>query len=205
MQNRQHELTAVARVRVALSVRHVHLTQGSVERLFGAGHVLRVATPLWQPGQYAAEETVTLQGPHGSIPHVRIVGPPRGEDQVEVSGSDERMLGLHAPLRVSGRLEDTPGITLLGPEGALTLDHGVVRPLRHLHLSPVDAEVLDLRNGQWVSVAVTSGERRMIFDDVAVRVAPDARLEVHLDTDEGNAAGLCTGDEVSLMVIDGER
>jgi propanediol utilization protein len=190
---------------VALSVRHVHLTTATIERLFGAGHTLQPSKPLWQPGQYAAVETVTLQGPHGSIPHVRVVGPARADDQVEVSGSDEHQLGLHAPLRLSGDLARTPGITLLGPAGAALLEHGVIRPLRHLHISPTEAQVLDLKHGDWVSVAVTTVGRRMIFDDVMVRVAPDARLEVHLDTDEGNAAGMHTGDEVSLLLIGGER
>jgi len=201
----EQALSALARVRVALSVRHVHLTPATIERLFGAGHELRPKTPLWQPGQYAAMETVTLQGPRGRIPAVRIVGPARAENQVEISGSDGRVLGLEAPLRVSGDLAGTPGLTLIGPQGSIALDHGVVRPLRHLHINATEAQVLDLHHGQWVSVAVTSGERRMIFDDVMVRVAAEARLEVHLDTDEGNAAGLNTGDEVSLLVIDGER
>lgn len=174
---------------VAVSARHVHLSERSIEALFGPGASLRVHAMLRQPGQFAAEQTVTLIGPKGRIEHVRVVGPPRAQDQVELSRSDELVLGIDAPLRESGHLEGTPGITLEGPVGRVHLDHGVVCSLRHLHLSPADAAALGLHDQQRISVHV-AGERALTFDDIVVRVAPDYRMEVHLDTDEGNAAGI---------------
>jgi acetate kinase len=184
---------------VAISARHVHLTRDAIDQLFGAGHELRVHSPLAQPGQFAAEETVTLVGPIGRIPHVRIVGPPRTESQVEVSRSDEFLLGVDAPTRESGHLAGTHGIVLEGPAGRLTLDHGVICALRHIHMSPEDAQRLGLVSGQMVHVAVTTGDRELVFGDVVVRVAPNYRLELHLDTDEGNAAGLHSGDSGVLV------
>ena len=174
---------------VAVSARHVHLTERSVEALFGPGATLRVHAMLRQPGQFAAEQTVTLIGPKGRVEHVRVVGPPRTQDQVELSRSDELVLGIDAPLRESGHLQGTPGITLEGPAGRVPLDHGVVCSLRHLHVSPADAVALGLKDQQRIAIHV-AGERALTFDDIVVRVAPDYRLEVHLDTDEGNAAGI---------------
>jgi acetate kinase len=174
---------------VAVSARHVHLTERSVEALFGPGATLRVHAMLRQPGQFAAEQTVTLIGPKGRVEHVRVVGPPRTQDQVELSRSDELVLGIDAPLRESGHLQGTPGITLEGPAGRVHLDHGVVCSLRHLHVSPADAVALGLKDQQRIAIHV-AGERALTFDDIVVRVAPDYRLEVHLDTDEGNAAGI---------------
>ena len=174
---------------VAVSARHVHLTARSVEALFGPGASLRVHAMLRQPGQFAAEQTVALIGPKGRIEHVRVVGPPRTQDQVELSRSDELVLGIDAPLRESGDLQGTPGITLEGPVGRVALDHGVVCSLRHLHLSPADAVALGLHDQQRIAVHV-AGERALTFEDIVVRVAPDYRIEVHLDTDEGNAAGI---------------
>lgn len=186
---------------MAISVRHVHLTQATVERLFGPGYLLNIRTSLSQPGQYAAEETVTLIGPHGRLAHVRIVGPPRREDQVELSRTDEITLGIDAPLRESGDLAATPGITIEGPMGRVTLGHGVICPLRHIHVSPADADVLGLKGGDQVSVAVVAGHRRLTFGDIVVRVSPEFRLELHLDSDEGNATGLQSGDDVVLAHI----
>ena len=184
---------------VAISARHVHLTRDAINKLFGAGYELRLHSALVQPGQFAAEETVTLIGPLGQIPHVRIVGPPRAECQVEVSRSDVFLLGIDAPTRESGHLAGTPGIVLEGPAGRLLLDHGVICALRHIHMSPDDAQRLGLASGQMVHVAVTSGDRELVFGDVIVRVAPNYRLELHLDTDEGNAAGLHSGDSGVLV------
>ena len=184
---------------VAISARHVHLSEASIAALFGAGYVLHVRAPLSQPGQYAAEETVTLVGPRGTLSHVRIVGPPRAEDQVEISRTDELALGLDAPVRVSGALAHTPGITLIGPAGRITLDHGVVLAQRHIHISPAEATRLGLHDRQSVAVALGSAERELIFKDVVVRVSPHYRLELHLDTDEGNAAGIQPGVQATLL------
>lgn len=190
-----------ALVPLAISARHVHLTQGSLERLFGAGHVLTPHLALSQPGQFAARETVTLVGPRRSLPHVRIVGPLRSEDQVEISRTDEIELGLDAPLRESGDLKGTPGIAIEGPAGRIVLDHGVICPLRHIHMSPADAAVLGVADGDRVAAEVMRSGRRLRFSDVLVRVAPDFKLELHLDTDEGNAAGARPGDEVLLAEV----
>lgn len=184
---------------VAISARHVHLTSDSIARLFGPDHPLHWRKGLSQPGQYAAEEAVTLIGPKGSIPHVRVVGPAREEDQVEISRTDEMTLGLDAPIRVSGELAHTPGITLVGPAGQLTLGHGVVLAQRHVHMNPTDADRLGVRDRQIVQVGIRGFHRALIFDDVIVRVSPDYALELHLDTDEGNAAGVSPGDRATLL------
>lgn len=187
---------------MAISVRHVHLTRETVERLFGPGYVLNIRSPLSQPGQYAAEETVTLVGPRARLAHVRIVGPPRSEDQVELSRTDEIELGVDAPLRESGDLASTPGIVIEGPAGSVTLRRGVICALRHIHMSPADADVLGLKNHDKVAVVVVAGNRRLIFADIVVRVSPAFRLELHIDSDEGNATGLQSGAEVLLTEID---
>ena len=193
--------SVAALIPMAISVRHVHLTQETIERLFGPGYVLNVHSPLSQPGQYAAEETVALVGPRGRLAQVRIVGPPRSENQVELSRTDEIELGIDAPLRESGDLANTPGIVIQGPAGSVTLQHGVICALRHIHMSPVDADVLGLKNRDQVSVVVVAGNRRLIFSDIVVRVSPEFRLELHLDSDEGNATGLHSGAEVLLADI----
>jgi len=178
------------RIPVAISARHAHLSQRTINALFGRDYRLRPAKALSQPGQFAAQETIALVGPAGRIPHVRVLGPPRPEDQIEISRTDERVLGLEAPLRLSGDLARTPGIFIEGPAGRLHLGAGVVRALRHIHMSPVDAVRLGVNDRDIVRVSVTGGGRDLIFDDVIVRVAPSFRLELHLDSDEGNAAGI---------------
>jgi acetate kinase len=190
---------AAANIPVAISARHVHLTQDTVERLFGAGHQLHSRLALSQPGQYAAEETVTLIGPAGQLQHVRIVGPPRSRNQVEISRSDEFALGLTAPLRESGNLAGTPGVTIAGPVGSVRIDSGVVCALRHVHMSTADAEVLGLKDQDRVAVEVDGAGRRLVFGDVVVRVSPNYRMELHLDTDEGNAAGITPGMQAALL------
>lgn len=194
------EVTAEAGIPVAISARHVHLTADSIGRLFGPGHPLHTRKALAQPGEFAADETVTLVGPKGSIPHVRVVGPAREHDQVELSRSDEMLLGLDAPVRVSGDLAQTPGIKLIGPAGEVTLAHGVVLAQRHVHMSPADAQRLGVYDHQIVQVAIHSPHRSLIFDDVIVRVSTHYALELHLDTDEGNAAGVQPGDRALLLL-----
>jgi propanediol utilization protein len=175
---------------VAISARHAHLSQRTINALFGRDYRLRPAKALSQPGQFAAQETIALVGPAGRISHVRVLGPPRPEDQIEISRSDERVLGLDAPLRLSGDLARTPGIFIEGPAGRLQLRAGVVRALRHIHMSPMDAARFGVNDHDIVRVSVTGGGRDLVFDDVIVRVAPSFRLELHLDSDEGNAAGV---------------
>jgi acetate kinase len=179
---------------VAISAHHVHLTQATIDRLFGENYALQRRGPLSQPGQFSACETVSLIGPRGGrLEHVRVLGPPRAADQVEISQTDAHVLGLEAPLRLSGDLDATPGIALEGPRGKVVLKSGVVCALRHIHMSPADAVRLNVRDREVVEVAIDTGGRPVIFGDVIVRVSPDFRLEFHLDTDEGNAAGVGPG------------
>lgn len=184
---------------IAISARHVHLSQQTIDRLFGTGHVLQVKAPLSQPGQFAAVETVSLVGPRGRIDGVRVLGPPRDADQVELSRSDEIALGIDAPLRLSGELQATPGIGIIGPAGSLQLPAGVITALRHIHMSPEDARRFGVVDRQRVQVAIDSNGRDMVFSDVIVRVSPRFRLELHLDTDEGNAAGVDAGTRATLL------
>jgi propanediol utilization protein len=157
---------------------------------------------LSQTGQFAAQETVTLIGPAGRIQNVRVMGPPRPRDQVELSRTDELALGIEAPVRISGDLNGTPGIVIEGPAGRVALSNGVISARRHVHMSPQDAQRLGVHDGQSVQVKVDSQDRDLMFGDVTVRIAPDFRLELHLDTDEANAAGIRNGDSGELLTPD---
>ncbi len=184
---------------VAVSARHVHLSAEAVERLFGPGHALTPERPLSQPGQFAARERVVLVGPRGRIEGVRVVGPTRERCQVEITRTDGFRLGVDAPVRCSGDLAGTPGIVLEGPAGRLVLSEGVICAKRHIHMTPSDAERLGVRHRDLVQVALDTEGRDLVFGDVVVRVSPDYALELHLDTDEANAAELRgPGDAVLL-------
>ncbi|MCB0331780.1 MAG: phosphate propanoyltransferase, partial [Bdellovibrionales bacterium] len=187
------------RVPIAASVRHVHLRKETIEQLFGEGVKLTQEKELSQPGQFLADQTVTLVGPEDSIKEVSIVGPPREDDQVEISQTDEFTLGVDAPIRASGEIGHTPGIILCGPEGKVTLSQGVICPLRHIHMSPEDAKRFHVNDGQTVQVEVISSERGLVFRDVLIRVSPNYRLEMHVDTDEANAAGISDGGEGRIL------
>ncbi|MET0658797.1 MAG: phosphate propanoyltransferase [Steroidobacteraceae bacterium] len=193
--------TCGERIPVAISARHAHLSQPTIDRLFGSSYQLHPRTELSQHGQYAAEETVTLIGPRGSISHVRLMGPPRPDDQIEISRTDEFTLGIDAPLRLSGDLHDSPGITLEGPAGRATIAHGVISARRHIHMNPDDAARYGVRDLQSVQVKIDSLGRDLIFGDVIVRVSPAFSLELHLDTDEANAAALRAGDLAELIFV----
>lgn len=175
-------------VPIAVSARHVHLTPEHVEALFGPGHKLTPKKWLTQPGQFAAEERVNLIGPKRTINNVRVLGPTRGKTQVEIARTDEFTLGIDAPVRRSGDLDNTPGITLEGPQGRVTLKQGVICAWRHIHMTPKDAERFGVQHRDIVDVAVDSNGRDLIFGDVMVRVSPKYALEMHIDTDEANAA-----------------
>ena len=181
---------------VAISARHIHLTQETVEALFGEGHQLTSLKPLSQPGQFAAEEQVTLVGPKRQIERVRVLGPTRSKNQVEISRTDEFFLGIDAPVRASGNVENTPGITMIGTEGRqVTIDRGVICAWRHIHMTPADAEAFGVQDRDVVDVEVGEvGVRSLTFGDVLVRVKPTYKLEMHIDTDEGNAAELSRQD-----------
>ncbi len=188
---------------VAISARHVHLTDEAVAALFGEGHALEPAEPLSQPGQFACKETVTLVGPRQRLEDVRVVGPTRPRCQVEISRTDEFHLGIDAPVRCSGDLDGTPGVLLEGPAGRYPLDEGVICAQRHVHMTPEDAERFGVGHKDVVEVAVDTDGRDLVFADVVVRVKPSYRLEMHVDTDEGNAAELARSGATGVLVDTG--
>lgn len=187
-------------VRVRISGRHIHLSQEDLEILFGKGHELTQYRPLSQPGQFAAKETVTIVGPKGVIETVRILGPVRKQTQVEISGTDGYRLGVDPPVRDSGDIKGTPGISIVGPNSAITLHEGVILAATHIHMSEEDAEKLKLKNGDRVQVLV-DGERDLIFNGVLARVNKNFITEMHIDTDEANAAVI---DDGSCVIIIGK-
>ena len=174
---------------VNISARHCHLTQQSVETLFGKGHELTPKKWLYQEGQYAAEEAVTLIGPRSRvISNLRILGPCRDIDQVELAFTDAISLGFKIPVRNSGDIKGTPGCMLMGPAGFLEMDHGVIRAAPHVHMAPEDADFYGVENKSFMKLKI-GGEVGVTFDRLFVRVDPSFKLEVHIDTDEGNACG----------------
>jgi acetate kinase len=188
---------------VAVSARHIHLRPDTVEKLFGAGHKLTPIKDLSQPGQYACAETLDVVGPKRTLKGVRVLGPVRGADQVEVSRTDEFFLGIDAPVRDSGDVRGTPGITLVGPAGTVTLSQGVICARRHIHMTPEDAQHFEVADGDVVEVAIDSSGRDLVFRDVLIRVSSKFRLEMHVDTDEANAAELVPGSEGMLEKTQG--
>jgi len=185
---------------VNISARHLHITQEHLETLFGPGTQLTVYRWLYQPGEFAAEQTVTIIGPRRrAIENVRILGPVRKATQVEVSFTDSVALGVPAPCRPSGQIDGTPGCLVLGPKGILEIPQGVIRAERHVHMSPADAEVYGFRDKQYVGLRVVN-DCAMTFQNVLCRVDPAFLLEVHLDTDEGNACDLVNATSVELFI-----
>ena len=177
---------------IEISAHHVHLQPDHVSILFGEGHELTPLQELSQPGQYACEERVHLVGPRGRVDNVRVLGPARKQTQVEIAMTEQFKLGVQAPIRESGYIEGTPGLTLEGPAGSLHLEKGVVCALRHIHMTPEEAMSMGLKDKDVVRVRVP-GEREVIFGDTLIRVKSNFRLAMHLDTDEGNAADITTG------------
>jgi acetate kinase len=181
-----------APIPIEVSAHHVHLAQADVEALFGPGHQLTPEHELSQPGQFACVEKVDLVGPKGRIANVRVLGPTRKETQIEIAMTEQFKLGIQPPIRESGDLAGTPGVVLQGPRGSATLERGVICAQRHIHMSPEDALRFGLRDKYVVRVRV-EGDRELIYGDVVVRVNPNYRLAMHIDTDEGNAANIRTG------------
>ncbi len=177
-------------VPVAASSRHLHISRGDLDILFGKGYQLKPIKLLSQPEQFAAEEKVTVVGPRGEIPNVRILGPERKETQVEVSLTDGFKLGIKPPVRDSGNVDGSPGVKLVGPVGEVILQKGIIASLRHIHMTEEDARIFDVKNKDIVGVQ-TSGSRGLLFENVLIRVSNKYFLEMHIDTDEANAAGLC--------------
>ena len=183
-------------VELEASGRHVHVTAEQAKILFG--HGLTPERPLSQPGQYLAKERVRLFGPKGEFLKVAVLGPERQEGQVEISLTDGRTLGIEAPVRLSGDVAGSPGITLEGERGSVTLSQGVIAAQRHVHLTPEDAEKFGVKNGQTVRLQ-TFTARPTVYGDVAVRVSPEFASYVHLDFDEANACGFRKGDLGRLL------
>ena len=179
-------------VEVEASGRHVHLSQQDLENLFGVGYQLTPAKDLSQPGQYACKERVTITGPKGSIKNVIILGPVRKVSQVEVSLTDALALGIKVPVRMSGDIEGTPGITVTNESRSIELKQGVIVAQRHLHITPEDAQKFGVKDGEIIKVKVFGG-RPLIFDDLVVRVSKDFHTDVHIDYDEANACGYTKG------------
>lgn len=191
--------TVAPTLRVSISARHVHLTDAHVEQLFGKGYKLAAFKPLYQEGFYAAQETVMLVGPRRRmLPEVRILGPTRSHSQVELALTDAISLGIEAPVRHSGDIAGTPGCVLVGPAGAIELKEGVIRAARHVHMNFSEAAHYGVSNGQLMTLKITSPQCSIAFDDVLVRADAHAKLEVHIDTDEGNACNLDSATEVIL-------
>ncbi len=174
-------------VLVETSARHVHVTKETLATLFGEGYTLTKKKDLSQPGQFSCEERVQVIGPKGSFPAVSILGPERSADQVELSASDARKIGITAPVRESGDVKGSGACKLVGPKGEVELSEGVIIAKRHIHMTPEDAEKYGMRDKQVVSVEIKSAERSLIFGDTVVRVSPKYALAMHIDTDEANA------------------
>ncbi len=173
------------------SGRHVHITAEQAQLLFG--HPLTPKRPLSQPGQFLSNERVTVVGPKGQFENVAVLGPERKAAQVEISLTDARILGIRAPVRESGDVKGTPGATLIGTKGSVTIDQGVLAAQRHIHLTPEDGQRFGVKDKQTVKLK-TYTSRPAIFEDVLVRISPDFRAAVHLDYDEANACGFADGD-----------
>ncbi len=182
----------MSKILVETSARHLHVTRETLDILFGEGYELNVKKMLSQPGQFAANERVRVVGPKGEFPAMSILGPLRSANQVEISMSDARTLGVSAPVRESGDVAGSAPCTLIGPNGSVELSEGVIVAKRHIHMRPSDAEELGLENGSIVSVKIDAG-RPLVFGDVVVRVSEKFMPAMHIDTDESNAAG-CAGE-----------
>ena len=176
------------KILVETSARHIHLTQETVEKLFGEGYQLTVKKMLSQPGQFATNEKLTIVGPKGELKG-SVLGPVRKANQVELSLTDARTIGVKALVRESGDIEGTEGCKLVGPCGEVTIENGVIAAKRHIHFHSSDAEKFGVTNGQIVSVKVESKDRSLVFGDVVCRVSDKFSLAMHIDTDESNAAG----------------
>lgn len=186
------------KIPVGVSGRHLHVTREHLDILFGEGHQLQSVKSLSQPGQFAAQETVDLVGVKGSFKNVRILGPERKKTQIEVSLTDAVKLGVKPPVRDSGDIAASAGLTIVGPKGSVLIEEGVIAAMRHIHMTPADAQVFGVKDKDIVKVRL-GGERGLIFDQVLIRVNEEYQLEMHIDTDEGNAAMVKTGDFVEIF------
>ena len=177
------------KILVEVSARHCHLSREHLDILFGKGYELTVKKELSQPGQFAAEEKVTVVGAKSEL-KVSILGPVRKDSQVEISLTDARSIGITAPIRESGDIAGTAGCTIVGPKGQVELEQGVIIAKRHIHITPKDALKYGLKDKEIVAVKISTDQRSTILDDVVIRVRDDFSSAMHIDTDEGNAAGI---------------
>ena len=193
------EIARLLTVEMEASGRHIHLSRAHVDALFGVGYKLTPVKDLSQPGQFACKERVTLVGPKGELKNVVVLGPERAESQVEISLTDAVVLGIAPPVRQSGDLNKTPGLTVRNGARMITLDHGLIAAQRHIHMTPEDAARWGVSDNQSVRLK-TFTARPVVFDDVAVRVSPKFRTMVHLDYDEANACGFKKGDRGMILL-----
>jgi len=184
-----NSIRAAGLVQLEVSARHVHLDRAAVEALFGQGYQLHPKRELSQPGQFLEEERVDVIGPKGTFANVAVLGPERKAVQVEVSRSDAFVLGIDPPVRQSGDIAGSAGVTIKGPKGEITIESGAIVALRHVHITPEDAELLGLVDNQVVSVEALT-DRPVVFSDTVIRVSPKFRTRMHVDFDEANAANI---------------
>lgn len=197
-ENTRSDFTMSKSVPVGVSARHIHLSQEHVEALFGQGYQLTEFKPLSQPGQFAANEQVAVVGSKGKFDKVRILGPARSASQLEISRTDSFALGVKAPVRESGNIEGTPGIKLVGPAGEVELEQGVIIAARHIHFHTSEAEAWGIADKQLLKVRL-GGDRGLVLENVIARVADSFKLDMHIDTDEANAAGANNGDTAEII------
>ena len=188
-------------IEVEASGRHIHLSKEHIDELFGPGYTLTRMKDLSQPGQYACEERVTITGPKNSLKNVIVLGPARKETQIEVSLTDALVLGLKVPIKESGNIDNTPGITISTDRATITVDKGVIVAKRHIHMTPEDAAKFGVADKEIVMTRVY-GDRELIFDDVVLRVSPNFRTFMHIDYDEANACGFKKGTLCSIIKKD---
>lgn len=192
------------KIPIAASNRHIHLSSEHLERLFGRGYQLRKLKDLSQPNQFAAMETLTLIGPKGKIPNVRVLGPARGNTQVEVSLFDGFTLGVNPPIRNSGDIKGSESITIEGPRGQVRIEEGLIAAARHIHMHTSDGQTFGVLDGDRVQVKV-NGERSVIFSNVLVRVSPNYKLEMHIDLDEANASAIKNGQFGEIIQVESRK
>ena len=186
------------KIPIGVSNRHIHLSQKDLDTLFGSGYSLTKLKELSQVGQYACKETVTICGPKGAIEKVRVLGPVRSKTQVEILAGDSFRLGLKPQVRISGDLQGTLGITIIGPEGAVMTHEGVIVAQRHIHMNTKDAKLFKVHDGQIVSIEV-NGLRGGVYNNVIIRANDNSTLECHIDIEEANAMGINGKDKIKII------